>query len=287
MHTALKTFLISLVVLSGAGFGILGYLEHANAAASPVPQLQPEAVLVANETPADSGIFQESESTETVTEEPEAVKEDDQKDLSDRSPTDYVDIRDIDDTIIVRPVFLEMPLMTGKDEDATYRIVQTYEKAVLRKATAEKLRAANQMAIEKYGCCIRVYEAYRAVEVQSALREHFINTAPEELQSLASRYIASPGYSKHQFGVAVDLTLVDLETGEELKMPSDYLAFTPDASAKPKRSDRNKEEIKNMKMLQDVMVHSGFEIYVNEWWHFNDMETAEKVEYEVISPDNY
>ncbi len=281
MKASLKTFLITLVILPVVIYGILGYLEWNSVTGMPTGEMQPAEALVIEKSEA------ESKEPVPLVEEIESEKANEMKNISDRAPTDYVDIRDIDENIIVRPIFLEMPLMTGKGSASEYKIVQTYEKAVLRKATAEKLSDANSLAMEKYGCCIRVYEAYRAVEVQTALREHFVNTAPVELQSKVSSYIASPGFSKHQIGVAVDLTLVDLETGEELKMPSAYLSFSPDASAYPDSSVNDEETVKNVKKLQDVMVASGFDIYNREWWHFNDTVTAKGVKYENISPDDY
>ncbi len=279
---------LKILVASFSGFalivsGFFGYLKYSGSHPAPASH------TVARKAPAEPAIpiAEEPAKMDTVIQEPEKAPLSLKKDLSDKGPTDFVDIQDFDKDLVVRPIFLEMPLLTGKDEAAAYCIVQTYEKTVLRKATAEKLKAANALAIEKYGCRIRVYEGYRAIEVQKALREHFVNTAPAELQAKASTYIASPGHSKHQSGVAVDLTLVDMETGKELKMPSDYLSFSLDASAYPDAATCDETAMANVRKLQDVMVSSGFEIYSGEWWHFNDMETLKEAKCEVISPDDY
>jgi len=283
MGAGLKICVVSFAVLVIIVSGFFGCSKYSGSHAAPVPPETVEEVPVLPvSTPAE-----EPERTADPVQEPSEDSAYIKKDLSERAPTDFVDIRDVDEQIIVHPIFLEMPLMVGKDEAAEYCIVQTYEKTVLRKATAEKLKAANTLAMEKYGCRIRVYEGYRAIEVQKALREHFVNTAPEELQAKASTFIASPGHSKHQSGVAVDLTLVDMGTGKELKMPSDYLTFSVDASAYPDASHCDKTAMANVGKLQDVMASSGFEIYAGEWWHFNDMETLKKVKCEVISPDDY
>lgn len=278
----IRVIITILFMITACGF--IGYLAWNQWAAQPSKEKQPAAIP---DTTYDQAEEKEPKNKEShdqlLVEENPYVK----KNISDRAPTDYVDIRDVDTNIIVRPVFLEKALWVGKGSAAKLRIVQTYKNAVLRKATADKLSNANMLAMSELGCRIRIYEAYRSADVQAALREHFVNTAPKELQSMVSNYVASPGYSKHQLGVAVDLTLVDMETGRELSMPSDYLSFSPDAYAFPKISEKNEDTIENVKNLQNIMTAAGFEIYSQEWWHFNDNETAEKVKYQMINPDDY
>lgn len=77
-------------------------------------------------------------------------------------------------------------------------------------------------------------------------------------------YFLAKGYSKHNYGVAMDLTLEKVGTGEEMTMQTRM----HDLSAYAAR-DRNGT---NANALSNIMTSSGFETLVSEWWHFNDME---------------
>lgn len=208
-----------------------------------------------------------------------------QKDISNLAPTDFVNVRDVDKTIIIDPIYLKKELAYIENDEIKYFIAQDYENTVLRKVTAQKLAEANKLATIELGCFIRIYEAYRSVEVQSALRNHFIATAPEEIQDKINIYVAAPGRSNHQKGIAVDVTLVDIETGDEIEMPSEYLEFSPLAYAYPDPSITSEQAVENIRKFQDIMIRAGFEVYAGEWWHFNDNETKEFVKFEPINPD--
>ncbi|MGB3367076.1 MAG: M15 family metallopeptidase [Acidaminobacteraceae bacterium] len=208
-----------------------------------------------------------------------------QKDISNLAPTDFVNVRDVDKTIIIDPIYLKKELAYLENNEIKYFIAQNYQNTVLRKATAQKLAQANKLATIELGCYIRVYEAYRSVEVQSALRNHFVATAPEDLQDKINIYVAAPGHSNHQKGIAVDVALVDIETGKEIEMPSDYLEFSTLAYAYPDPNITSIEAIENTRKFQDIMIRSGFEVYTGEWWHFNDNETKKIVKFEPIDPD--
>jgi len=208
-----------------------------------------------------------------------------QKDISNLDSTDFVNVRDVDKTIIIDPIYLKKELAYIENNEIKYFIAQNYENTVLRKVTAQKLAQANKLATIELGCYIRVYEAYRSVEVQSALRNHFIATAPEEMQDKINIYVAAPGRSNHQKGIAVDVALVDIETGKEIEMPSEYLEFSTLAYAYPDPSITSKQAIENITKFQDIMIRSGFEVYIGEWWHFNDNETKKIVKFEPINPD--
>ena len=73
----------------------------------------------------------------------------------------------------------------------------------------------------------------------------------------------APGTSRHNFGVALDLTLVDFE-GVELSMQTSmhdlswYSAF-----------ERNNS---NANTLYEIMSGAGFGHIRSEWWHYQDNE---------------
>jgi D-alanyl-D-alanine dipeptidase len=80
---------------------------------------------------------------------------------------------------------------------------------------------------------------------------------------LDSGYIARR--SRHNQGVAVDLTLVDLHSGVEVQMGTPFDTFgdaahTANASGAVKQSRDH---------LVEVMASEGFTNYPMEWWHFS------------------
>jgi len=141
---------------------------------------------------------------------------------------------------------------------------------VLRLDTANKLKKANDI-LKDLGYRIKVYDAYRSISVQRI----FWNLVPD------NRYVANPdeGGSIHNKGCAVDITMVD-ENRQEVEMPSDFDEFSEKAYRENiNMSDKAK---KNLKILTDVMIESGFTTISTEWWHFEDNE---KYKYSVADID--
>ncbi len=75
--------------------------------------------------------------------------------------------------------------------------------------------------------------------------------------------------STHNLGIALDLTMVDLQTGEELRMQTSI----HDLSAYSVTSKNNKYA----KLLQQIMTQAGFGTLVSEWWHFQDNDTRSAI----------
>ena len=70
------------------------------------------------------------------------------------------------------------------------------------------------------------------------------------------------GISRHNLGVALDMTLEYIETGDELVMQTDM----HDLSWYSARAQNNE----NAKLLSDIMTSAGFNVISSEWWHFQD-----------------
>ncbi|MCD8098651.1 MAG: hypothetical protein LUE31_11665 [Lachnospiraceae bacterium] len=70
--------------------------------------------------------------------------------------------------------------------------------------------------------------------------------------------------SRHNIGVAVDLTLEDAETGEELVMQTSMHDLSQYSV-----TDRNDT---NANILASIMNSAGLASLVSEWWHFQDDE---------------
>ncbi|HVU58857.1 MAG TPA: serine hydrolase [Puia sp.] len=129
--------------------------------------------------------------------------------------------------------------------------------AFLRLPAARALKDIQQQ-LKPMGYGLKVYDGYRPYRVTVDFYEAYHD----------SNFVASPYTgSRHNRGCAVDLTLIDLKTGEELEMPTSYDAFTKEASAI--WPDISPKARKHRKLLQDVMLQHGFVIYPSEWWHFD------------------
>lgn len=134
--------------------------------------------------------------------------------------------------------------------------------ATLRRGTADKLKAAESQ-FEKQGFHLKVWDAYRPLEVQKMLWQ----AMPDE------RFVVNPqkSISHHCRGAAVDVTLVD-QAGRELIMPSDFDEFS--ARGNRDYSDIEPQAAENARILEKIMKENGFTSIFNEWWHFVDNQAA-------------
>lgn len=154
--------------------------------------------------------------------------------------------------------------------------VDGYERPVilLSRPAADAL-AEVQADLRERGLGLKVFDAYRP---QKAV-DHFVRWAedPGDTRTKARYYPDLPkdrlfelGYiaerSGHTRGSTVDLTIIELDSGEELDMGSGWDFFgeishhdSPLVGA---------DATANRNLLREVMIHHGFEPYANEWWHY-------------------
>lgn len=133
-------------------------------------------------------------------------------------------------------------------------------KAFARKPVAEALHNA-QMEFLKLDYSIQIYDAYRPYRATVTFYEIIKDT----------RYVASPKTgSRHNKGCAIDLTLVDKNTKQELKMPTKYDSFEKAAWAEAPVADPITK--KNRDTLIQVLSQFGFRVNKTEWWHFDFLE---------------
>jgi D-alanyl-D-alanine dipeptidase len=103
---------------------------------------------------------------------------------------------------------------------------------------------------------LKIFDAYRPLEAQFKLWEHTPDPA----------FLANPvSGSPHSRGIAVDLTLLDME-GKELDMGTEFDEFTPKSYHSNTEIPRQAQ--KNRRILLGLMVLSGWDWYENEWWHY-------------------
>lgn len=116
-----------------------------------------------------------------------------------------------------------------------------------------------QDSLRSLGLGIKIFDGYRPRAVQYLLWE----ILPD------SRYVANPASgSSHNRGGAVDLSLVHLDSGVELEMPTEFDFFGPEAGHDYMNLPAN--VIANRELLKTMMEQvGGLTSYVAEWWHYS------------------
>jgi D-alanyl-D-alanine dipeptidase len=115
-----------------------------------------------------------------------------------------------------------------------------------------------QDSLHTRGLGVKIWDGYRPRAIQYLMWE----ILPD------SRYVADPASgSVHNRGGAVDLTLIDLSTGQELPMPTPFDFFGPQAGHD--FMNLPADVIANRALLRTMMENvGGFSTYIAEWWHY-------------------
>ncbi len=130
-------------------------------------------------------------------------------------------------------------------------------RAYARKPVAESLKKI-QADLEPQGLGIKVFDAYRPYKATVKFYEVYHDTT----------YVASPYRgSRHNRGCALDLTVINLKTSEELRMPTGFDSFQK--AAWPTSPVKDPVILKNRALLINVMQKHGFRVNSSEWWHFD------------------
>ena len=166
-----------------------------------------------------------------------------------------VEVRSVDSTIQVDARYAGSDNFTGAP-------LPGYEapKALLRREAAVALGRV-QRRLRSGGLGLRVFDGYRPVRATQAMVAWTERVGRPEL--VDSGYIARR--SRHNMGVAVDLTLVDLVTGTEVPMGTAFDAFTPAAHT----ANAEGRIARYRRILVRAMESEGFTNYDQEWWHFS------------------
>ena len=147
-------------------------------------------------------------------------------------------------------------------------------KTYLHPLAAERVaKAAAIMKAKEPRLTLVVLDATRPVSVQKKLYESVRGTP-------LARYVSSSGgTSIHNYGLALDCTIID-ETGKELDMGTKYDEFVP--LSEPRFEEKHLKEGKltqeqylNRRFLREVMRKAGLRPIQNEWWHFEAVRKTE------------
>lgn len=127
----------------------------------------------------------------------------------------------------------------------------------LRLPAAKALQSAQQK-LNALGYGLKIWDAYRPYSVT----EKFWEMVKDE------RYVANPAKgSGHNRGIAVDLTIIELATGKELDMGTDFDNFTDTAHHVFKQLPAT--VLRNRSLLKETMEACGFTAFESEWWHYS------------------
>ncbi|MBX2914946.1 MAG: M15 family metallopeptidase [Cyclobacteriaceae bacterium] len=130
-------------------------------------------------------------------------------------------------------------------------------RAYARKPVAEALKKI-QAHLKTKGLGLKIFDGYRPYSATVKFYEVYGDTT----------YVASPYKgSRHNRGCALDLTLIDLKTGKELSMPTEWDSFKKEAWPGTPVADPTIRA--NRKLLIDTMQQYGFKVNSSEWWHFD------------------
>jgi len=152
---------------------------------------------------------------------------------------------------------IKLDIRYASSNNFTGQVVYTEARAFARLPVVLALKKI-QEELNKKNLSLKIYDAYRPY----AVTVKFFEIADDK------NFVAHPKTgSRHNRGCAVDLTLINLKNGKELKMPTPYDSFAPEAS--PSFDNLPKKVKANRDLLIKVMEKHGFEVLHNEWWHFD------------------
>ena len=192
-------------------------------------------------------------------------------------------------TEAVIPVFYEVNSFLSDEvqpiqTDVRYFSADNFVGEVITGYNAEKILmtleaalalAAIQIELGERGLGLKVFDAYRPQQAvddfarwaedindTSTKAEYYPNIAKQDLFSLG--YIAAQ--SGHSRGSTVDLTQVELITGDELDMGAPWDLFDP--ISWPTSLEVSLPQKTNRETLREIMLRYGFNPLREEWWHF-------------------
>ena len=146
--------------------------------------------------------------------------------------------------------------------------------ALLTKEAARALKGVSgELLVQGYR--LKVFDAYRPVSavkhfVLWGIEDQDVRMKPWFYPELDKNALFAEGYiakrSSHSRGSTVDLTLLDMKTGQELDMGSPFDLFSE--VSHPDYRGVSQEQYENRMLLQEAMVRGGFVPLDCEWWHF-------------------
>ncbi|NDV25198.1 M15 family metallopeptidase [Desulfovibrio sp. JC010] len=163
----------------------------------------------------------------------------------------------------------------GTDNFVGERIDGYHVPRIILSRDAAAALAGVQKDLAPFGLGLKIFDGYRP---QDAVL-HFVRWAKDlDDTRMKARYypdvqkknLFRDGYiaekSGHSRGSTVDLTIIDLKTGQELDMGTGFDYFGP--KSWPANKEMGIQVRANRALLRETMVRNGFRPLKEEWWHF-------------------
>jgi len=159
---------------------------------------------------------------------------------------------------IEKPEFdVELYIAYATEDNFTGAAMYKNAHCYAHEVTAKHLQKAIKLAAA-VGLRFKIFDAFRPIEVQKMLWDKYSDPS----------FISNPetGPCPHCRGVALDLTLIDME-GNELDMGTGFDAFS-DLSHHGVIEGISAEALRNRHIFAGIMATAGFDQHPNEWWHY-------------------
>lgn len=189
-----------------------------------------------------------------------------------------VDVATLDSTI-------QVSLMYSRADNFTGHVLYTdLREALLHPRAARALCQAQRLLKRRRpDLSLKIYDATRPMSVQAQMWRVVAGTPQQN-------YVSNPrnGGGLHNYGMAVDITLCDAQTGDTLDMGTrvDHLGREAHIDREDdlvRRHVISREAQRNRQLLRSVMRQAGFTPLRTEWWHFNLITRAQaRAQYKVI-----
>ena len=184
-------------------------------------------------------------------------------------PDNFIYVREVIPDLAVDLKYFDLDNFVG-DRVPGYeanRFILTLEASAALKKVQQDLRYG--------GLALKVFDGYRpqcAVDyfIQWAHDTNDLRTKAQYYPNIDKERIFPEGYlvekSSHSRGSTVDLTLIDLASGQELDMGTPFDFF--DLASWPSSTEVTLQQRANRMLLRSVMNKQGFVGVDEEWWHF-------------------
>jgi zinc D-Ala-D-Ala dipeptidase len=172
--------------------------------------------------------------------------------ITSRSKNDLVDVNTVAPKIL-------LDIRYATPNNFMKQTVYPVARCLLHTKVAKQLQEV-QTELEKEQIGLKVFDCYRPLSIQKKMWK----ILPD------SNYVANPAKgSRHNRASAVDITLVDLASGQEKEMPTEFDEFSKRANIDYK--DASPSAKKNRKRLRAAMEKHGFKNMNTEWWHYDSI----------------
>lgn len=176
----------------------------------------------------------------------------------------FVDVKTVDTSLKIDIRYSSENNFLGVD------LYKDFNKCYLTEEVATKLINAHKFLKDTFpNYRFIIFDGVRPKEIQQTMWD-LIKISEKE----KPKYLSNPKYgSLHNFGAAVDLSIVD-GSGNELDMGTPFdsfeeLAYPIMEKQMLKKGLLTEIQINNRKLLRRVMDSAGFFNIQTEWWHFN------------------